>query len=60
MFNYIGGTFFSFVDANVNSVSAALSLAVELHSELFQREDPFNHPGIHLGVSGIHAHHSCT
>lgn len=28
MFNYIGGTFFSFVDAYVNSVSAALSLAL--------------------------------
>ena len=28
MFNYIGGTFFSFIDAYVNSVSAALSLAL--------------------------------
>lgn len=28
MFNYIGGTFFSFVDAYVNSVSTALSLAL--------------------------------
>jgi len=28
MFNYIGGTFFSFVDAYVNSISAALSLAL--------------------------------
>ena len=28
MFNYIGGTFFSFIDANVNSVSATLSLAL--------------------------------
>lgn len=28
MFNYISGTFFSFVDAYVNSVSAALSLAL--------------------------------
>ena len=28
MFNYIGGTFFSFIDDYVNSVSAALSLAL--------------------------------
>lgn len=28
MFSYIGGTFFSFVDAYVNSVSAALSIAL--------------------------------
>ena len=28
MFNYIGGTFFSFVDTYVNSVSVALSLAL--------------------------------
>ena len=28
MFGYIGGTFFSFVDAYVNGVSAALSVAL--------------------------------